>query len=167
MTQLLGTGKYANVKLGISAFPVYSTSVQGGIEPGGGGVFISNKVPAIDQAASWQFLSYLMSTQSVATWAAGTGYIPVRKSSTQTATVQKLWATSPGYKVAYNEINNGANDAATSGSVIGPYADVRTDVLNAEISMYTQGVTPAAAVKAAAQNVNNSLSNYNSRLSSS
>ena len=111
VTQLLAGGKYANVKMGIGAFPVYSSSVQGGIEPGGGGVFISNKVPAVDQAASWQFLSYLMNTQSVATWAAGTGYIPVRKSSTQTATVQQLWATSPGYKVAYNEINNGANDA--------------------------------------------------------
>jgi sn-glycerol 3-phosphate transport system substrate-binding protein len=167
VTQLLAGGKYANVKMGIGAFPVYSSSVKGGIEPGGGGVFISNKVPALDQAASWQWLTYLMNTQSVATWAAGTGYIPVRKSSTQTATVQHLWVTSPGYKVAYNEINNGSNDAATSGSVIGPYADVRTDVLNAEISMYTQGVRPAAAVKAAAQSVNNTISSYNSRLSSS
>jgi sn-glycerol 3-phosphate transport system substrate-binding protein len=167
VTQLLAGGKYANVKMGIGAFPVYSSSVQGGIEPGGGGVFISNKVPALQQAASWQWLSYLMNTQSVATWAAGTGYIPVRKSSTQTATVQHLWATSPGYKVAYNEINNGTNDAATSGSVIGPYADVRTDVLNAENSMYTQGVKPAAAVKAAASSVNSTISNYNSRLSSS
>ena len=91
----------------------------------------------------------------------------MRKSSTQTATVQHLWATEPGYKVAYNEINNGTNDAATSGSVIGPYADVRTDVLNAEISMYTQGVSPSAAVKAAAQSVNSSISSYNSRLGSS
>ena len=89
-------GKYANVKLGIGAFPVYSASVQGGVEPGGSGVYISNKVPAIDQAASWVFLSYLLNTQSQATWAAGTGYIPVRKSSAQTATVQHLWATSPG-----------------------------------------------------------------------
>ena len=166
VTQLLGSGKYANVKLGISAFPVYSSLVQGGVEPGGSGVYISNKVPALQQAASWQFISYLMNTQSQATWAAGTGYIPVRKSSAQTATVQHLWATNPGYKVAYNEINNGTNDAATSGSVIGPYADVRTDVLNAEISMYTQGVRPAAAVKSAAQNVNTTISNYNSRLGS-
>ena len=83
-----------------------------GSSPGGGGVFISNKVPAIDQAASWQFLNLSDEhAERRATWAAGTGYIPVRKSSTQTATVQKLWATSPGYKVAYNEINNGANDA--------------------------------------------------------
>ena len=166
VTQLLGGGKYANVKLGIGAFPVYSASVQGGIEPGGSGVYISNKASALDQAASWQFVSYLMSTQSVATWAAGTGYIPVRKSSAQTATVQHLWATNPGYKVAYNEINNGANTPATSGSVIGPYADVRNDVLNAEISMYTGGVKPAAAVKAASQNVTTTISAYNSRLGS-
>jgi sn-glycerol 3-phosphate transport system substrate-binding protein len=167
VTQLLAGGKYANVKLGIGAFPVYSASVRGGVEPGGGGVYISNKSSAVDQAASWQFVSYLMNTQSVATWAAGTGYIPVRKSSEETATVQHLWATDPGYKVAYDEINNGANTPATSGSVIGPYADVRNDVLNAEVSMYTQGVKPAAAVKAAAQNVNASMSSYNSRLGSS
>ncbi len=164
VTQLLSGGQYANVKLGIGPFPVYSSSVKGGIEPGGSGVYISNKVPAIDQAAAWEYLSYLCNTQSQATWAAGTGYIPVRKSSAQTATVQHLWVTNPGYKVAYNEINNGVNDAATQGSVIGPYADVRTDVVNAEISMYTQGVSPAKAVSSAETNVNQTISSYNSRL---
>ena len=167
VTQLLSGGQYSNVKLGIGPFPVYSSSVQGGIEPGGSGVYISNKVPAIDQAASWDFLSYICNTQSQATWAAGTGYIPVRKSSAQTATVQHLWTTNPGYKVAYNEINNGANTPATSGSVIGPYADVRTDILNAEISMYTAGVSPSSAVKSAESNVNNTISSYNSRLGAS
>jgi multiple sugar transport system substrate-binding protein len=110
------------------------------------------------------YLSYLLNTQSVATWAAGTGYIPVRKSSTQTASIQHLWATEPGYKVAYNEINNGLNSPATAGSVIGPYADVRTDVLNAEISMFTGGVSPSTAVRTAQSNVNNTISSYNSRL---
>jgi sn-glycerol 3-phosphate transport system substrate-binding protein len=164
VTQLLSSGQYSNVKLGVGAFPVYSSSVQGGIEPGGSAVYISNKVPAIDQAAAWMYLSYICNTQSQATWAAGTGYIPVRKSSAQTATVQHLWATNPGYKVAYDEINNGVNSPATSGSVIGPYADVRTDVLNAEISMYTGGVSPTNAVKSAQSNVNNTLSSYNGRL---
>ena len=167
VTQLLAGGQYANVKLGIGPFPIYSSSVPGGIEPGGSGVYISNKAPAIDQAASWVYLSYLCNTQSQATWAAGTGYIPVRKSSSQTATVQHLWATDPGYKVAYNEINNGVNSPATSGSVIGPYADVRTDVLNAEISMYTGGVSPSNAVKNAQSNVNSTISDYNSRLGTS
>jgi sn-glycerol 3-phosphate transport system substrate-binding protein len=167
VTQLLSGGQYANVKLGIGPFPVYSSSIKGGIEPGGSGVYISKKVPAIDQAAAWQYLSYICNTQSQATWAAGTGYIPVRKSSAQTATVQHLWTTNPGYKVAYNEINNGINTPATQGSVIGPYADVRTAVQNAEISMYTSGVSAASAVKTAEQNVNTTISSYNSRLGAS
>ena len=164
VTQLLGSGQYSNVKLGIGPFPIYSSSVRGGIEPGGSGVYISDKVPPVDQAAAWSYLSYLLNTQSVATWAAGTGYIPVRKSSTQSATIQHLWATNPGYKVAYNQINNGANTPATSGSVIGPYPDVRMDVLNAEISMFTGGVSAANALKTAQSNVNNTISSYNSRL---
>jgi sn-glycerol 3-phosphate transport system substrate-binding protein len=164
VTQLLGSGQYSNIKLGVGPFPVYSTSVRGGIEPGGGGVYISGKVPALEQAAAWTFVTYLMNTQSVATWAAGTGYTPVRKSSTQTATVQQLWATQPGYKVAYNQINNGVNSPATAGSVIGPYADVRTDVANAEISMYTQGVSPSKAVSTAQTNVDQTIAGYNSRL---
>ncbi len=167
VTQLLNGGQYASVKLGIGPFPVYSSSVKGGIEPGGSGVYISNKVPAIDQAAAWQYLSYICNTQSQATWAAGTGYIPVRKSSAATATVQHLWTTNPGYKVAYNEINNGINTPATQGSVIGPYADVRTDVQNAEIAMYTNGLSPANAVKTAEQTVNSTISAYNSRLGAS
>jgi sn-glycerol 3-phosphate transport system substrate-binding protein len=166
VTKLLQSGQYSSVKAGVGAFPVYSSSVRGGLEPGGSGVYISDKVPALQQAAAWDYLSYLCNTQSQATWAAGTGYIPVRKSSEQSATIQHLWATYPEYKVAYNEINNGANTSATAGSVIGPYDDVRTDVLNAEISMFTQGVSPANAVKTAESNVNSTISSYNSRLGS-
>jgi sn-glycerol 3-phosphate transport system substrate-binding protein len=164
VTQVLGQGQYPNVKMGIGAFPTLSSSIKGGIEPGGSGVYISSKVPAIDQAASWVYLSYLCNPQSQATWAAGTGYIPVRKSAAATTTITHLWATNPGYKVAYNEINNGVNDAATSGSVIGPYADVRIDVLDAEESMYTQGTSPAAALASAASAVNTTISSYNQRL---
>ena len=167
VTELLTGGHYSTVKLGVGPFPAYSSSVKGGVEPGGSGIYISNKAPAIDQAAAWQYVAYVDNTQSQATWAAGTGYIPVRKSSTQTATVQHLWTTDPGYKVAYNEVNGGVNTAATSGSVIGPYADVRTDVLNAEISMYTNGASPSSALKTAQTNVNSTISDYNSRLGAS
>jgi sn-glycerol 3-phosphate transport system substrate-binding protein len=164
VTQLLSSGQYPNVKIGLGPFPVLSSSQKGGIEPGGSGVYISSKVPALEQAASWEYLAYLCSTQSQATWAAGTGYIPVRKSSAKTAAIQHLWVTSPGYKVAYNEILGGVNTAATSGSVIGPYADVRIDVLNAEEAMFTNGVSPAKTLSNALTAVNNTISNYNSRL---
>jgi sn-glycerol 3-phosphate transport system substrate-binding protein len=150
--------------LGIGAFPVLSSSIQGGIEPGGSGVYISNKVPAVDQAAAWQFMQWIDNTQSQATWAAGTGYIPIRKSSTQTATVQHLWTVTPGYKIAYNQLNNGINDTATSGSVIGPYADVRSDILTAEQSMFAGNLTPKAALAQATGAVNATIASYNQRL---
>ena len=51
--------------------------------------------------------------------------------------------------------------------MIGPYADVRTDVVNAEISMYTSGVAPAKAVSTAESQVNQTIASYNSRLGAS
>jgi len=164
ITQLLTGGSYPNVKLGIGPFPVLSSSIRGGIEPGGSGVYISDKVPAVDQAAAWTFVQYLDNTQSQATWAAGTGYIPVRQSSAQTSTIQHLWATDPGYKVAYTQLVNGVNDPASSGSVIGPYPDVRTDVLTAEENMFVTSTSPATALSRAQTAANTTLSQYNQRL---
>jgi sn-glycerol 3-phosphate transport system substrate-binding protein len=164
ITQVLASGAYPNVTLGVGPFPVVSTKVHGGIEPGGSGVYISDKVPAIDQAAAWEYVSYLDSTQSMATWAAGTGYIPIRKSSVTTPTIENLWASDPGYKVAYDQLLNGANDVATSGAVIGPYEDVRADILSAEESMYTGGVSPTKALANAEAAVNATISSYNGRL---
>jgi sn-glycerol 3-phosphate transport system substrate-binding protein len=164
ITQLLTGGSYPNVKLGIGPFPVLSSKLRGGIEPGGSGVYISKKVPAADQAAAWEFVQWIDNTQSQATWGAGTGYIPIRKSSAQTATIQHLWATAPGYKVAYNQLLNGANDPASSGSVIGPYPDVRTDILTAEENMFQTNTSPAKALAGAEAAANTTISQYNQRL---
>ena len=76
VTQVLGTGQYAGVKLGIGPFPVYSSSDKGGIEPGGSAVYISNKASAIDQAAAWQYLSYICNTQIASHVGGGHGLHP-------------------------------------------------------------------------------------------
>ncbi|HEX3947111.1 MAG TPA: extracellular solute-binding protein [Acidimicrobiales bacterium] len=161
---LLGNGQYPNVTLGVGTFPVLTTKIKGGVEPGGSGLYISNKVPAAQQAAAWQYITFLDSPASQATWAAGTGYIPIRKSSTKTPTVQKLWATQPGFKVAYQQLVNGATTPATAGAAIGPFTTVRKAVLTAEESMYQQGVKPAAALKTAQKQIDSILASYNQRL---
>jgi sn-glycerol 3-phosphate transport system substrate-binding protein len=163
---ILAGGKYPNVQLGVGAFPVLSASTKGGIEPGGSALYIMKKSSPAKQAAAWQFMTFLDNTQSQATWAAGTGFIPVRMSSTKTATIQSLWRTNPAFEVAYKQQVSGITTAATSGSAIGDYSDVRTAVLNAEMSMYQSGVSPSAALTAAAQQVNQTLQSYNQRLGS-
>lgn len=163
ITALLKT--HPNVSLGVGPFPLLGSKQQGGVEPGGSALFISDEVPAAQQAAAWQYETFLDSRTSQATWAAGTGYIPVRKSSVTTATIRTLWKTDPGFKVAYTQLVSGPTTLATSGAVIGPYATVRKDVQNAEESMYQSGVSPTKALAAAAKNVDTAISSYNQRVS--
>ncbi len=167
VTALLATGKFPNVQLGVAPFPVFSTKVKGGIEPGGSALYISNRVPKVQQAAAWQYITFLDSTTSQATWAAGTGYIPIRTSSTETATVQKLWQTQPGYKVAYEQLLHGLRSNATAGAAIGPYPQVRQAELTTEESMFQQGVSPTKAVATAASKIDRVLARYNQRIGGS
>jgi len=155
---------YPNVKLGVGAFPILSSSSKGGIEPGGDALYIAAKDSPVQRAAAWEYIRYLDSTSSQATWAAGTGYVPIRVSATKTLTVRNLWAKTPGYKVAYTELTTGVQSPATAGSAIGPYTQVRQDEASAEESMYTQGVSPAKAISKLATQVNQTLAAYNSRL---
>lgn len=155
---------YPNVTLGVGPFPTITGSKPGGIPVTGAGLYISAKDSPIRRAAAWDYISYLDSTASQATWAAGTGYLPIRKSSAQTATVQKLWATSPGYKVGYEELTQGASTPASSGAVIGDFGQVQTDMTDALQSMFQDGTSPAKAVAGAVQSVNQTMQSYNSRL---
>jgi len=90
--------QYPNVQLGVGPFPVLNPNIRGGIEPGGSALYISAKSSPAKQAAAWEYDEFLESSSSVATWAAGTGYIPTRKSSTQTAIIQRLWQSDPTTK---------------------------------------------------------------------
>jgi len=155
---------YPNVTLGVGPFPTITGAKPGGIPVTGAGLYISAKDTPIRRAAAWEYISYLDSTASQATWAAGTGYLPIRKSSAQTATVQKLWATSPGYKVGYEELTQGASTPASSGAVIGAFGQVQADMTDALQRMFQNGTPPPKAVAAAARSVTQTMQSYNSRL---
>ena len=66
--------------------------------------------------------------------------------------------------MAYTQLVNGVNDPASSGSVIGPYPDVRTDILTAEENMFVTSTSPTSALSSAQTAANTTLSQYNQRL---
>jgi sn-glycerol 3-phosphate transport system substrate-binding protein len=165
ITALLKT--HPNVTLGVGPFPVLSSKIHGGVEPGGSALFISDKVPAAQQAAAWEYETFLDNPTSQATWAAGTGYVPVRRSSVTTPTIKALWVTHPGFKVAYTQLVTGPTTLATSGAVIGPYQTVRKDVATAEESMYTSKVSPKEALKTAQMQADTAITSYNQRVGTS
>jgi len=56
------------------------------------------------------------------------------------------------------------NNVATAGPVIGPYREVREEVVNSLTAMLTGGTDPKAALTQAANAANEQISSYNERV---
>jgi sn-glycerol 3-phosphate transport system substrate-binding protein len=160
--QLLSSGQYPNVELGVATLP--SPPGNGGFRVGGAALYISAKSSPQKQAAAWQYLKFLDSAASQAQFAVDTGYIPNRKSAVTVPALQARWAQVPGFRVAYDELLNGAANVASSGPVFGDYLGVRQAITDAEGPMFTGGTSPKAALAAAISKANSVLASYNSRV---
>jgi sn-glycerol 3-phosphate transport system substrate-binding protein len=139
-------------------------SGTGGVTVQGGALWIVSKSSPEKQAAAWQFLKFLDSPASQATWAVGTGYLPIVKKAAGSAQVKDFWAQNPGYEVAYDQLLKGVNSPATAGAVIGAYKAVDDAVRDAENSMFLNGKSPDTAVKDAASAATSAIADYNQRV---
>jgi sn-glycerol 3-phosphate transport system substrate-binding protein len=164
ITSVLAAGNDPNIDLGVAPLPGPLTKNTGGVLVSGGELFMVNKSAPEKQAAAWQYLKFLDDTANMTKWAIGTGYLPIRKSSAQSAEMQDYWAKNPYYKVAYDQLVDGPTNVATSGSVIGNYTGARDAMRDAENSMFLNGTDPKTALKNAAKNATAAMQDYNSRV---
>ena len=162
ITAVLSADNNPNIEIGVAPLP--GPSHKGGVLVSGGALYMVNKSAPEKQAAAWKFLKFLDEPENMTTWAIGTGYIPIRKTSADSAEMQQYWAQNPTYKVAYDQLLTGPVNAATSGSVIGQYTGTRDAVRDAENSMFLNGTDPKSALKDAASNANAAIEDYNSKL---
>jgi sn-glycerol 3-phosphate transport system substrate-binding protein len=168
ISQVLGSGQFSDVDLGVGPMPSPSGTGGGGVLVGGGAMYIVKQSSPEKQAAAWDYLKFLDSPQSQATWAAGTGYVPIRKSATTLEPLVTWWTTHPYYKVAYDQLVMGPETPATAGPVIGDYGSkgvgVRGAVIDAMDSMLTDHTPPATALQNAVKNANQAIETYNQRI---
>lgn len=164
--QLIATNpNYKGVGVGVGPMPALQASSTGGVPIQGGALYVSKKSTPQQQAAAWKYVTFLDSSASQATWAAGTGYVPLDKSAAQSSTIQALWATKPGFKVAYQQTVSGPPTAAANGAVIGPFETVRyTNEVDAWESMYLNGATPDQAAASLQTSADQTIAAYNQRL---
>lgn len=161
ITELLNSGQYAGVELGVAPLP--GRTADGGIVVGGAALYISATDEA-KQAAAWDFMTYVTSAESQATWGAATGYIPVRTSATELPAITERWSQLPGFKVAYDQLVDGADTNATAGAVIGDYEAVRAAIEEAQDKMFIDKGSPADALSGAADTATSAIETYNERL---
>lgn len=159
--ELLQSGQYPNVDPGVAAMP--GRTENGGVLAGGSALYISSTDPAT-QAGAWEFMKFLTTPENQAVWAAASGYVPVRTSATELPELQARWTEIPGFKVAYDQLVEGAVNDATAGPVIGDFAGVRAALEQAENRMFLEHQDPADAVADAAAGANEAIQSYNERI---
>lgn len=162
ITQVFSTGQYEHVKLGVAPMP--GPDGEGGVLVGGAALYIVQRSEPAEQEAAWRFASFLNEAQSQATWASATGYVPIRMAATELPAMTSIWAETPAFKVAYDQLISGVQNDATAGPVIGDYQGVRDSVRDALQSMLSEGVAPADALANAKKAADAAIEEFNARI---
>jgi sn-glycerol 3-phosphate transport system substrate-binding protein len=168
ISQILGAGEFGRVEFGAAAMPGPDSS-DGGVLVGGAANYIVNKASPAEQAAAYRFAAFLASPEVQAEWAAKTGYAPVRVSAPTMEPLATTYEKDPAYKIAFDQLQTGAENEATAGPVLGAYGargrGMRGAIIDALTAMLNGGATPEQSVQRAADKANAAIAEYNSRVS--
>jgi sn-glycerol 3-phosphate transport system substrate-binding protein len=129
---------------------------------GGASLYVVGDKGDAQAAAAWDYIQFLISAESQSTWAAATGYVPVREDALELDPIRTTYATDARYKVAYDQLVAGATGATSLGPVIGPMLEVRTVTAGAVAGIFG-GADVAASLSDAAARANSLIAAYNAR----
>jgi sn-glycerol 3-phosphate transport system substrate-binding protein len=128
------------------------------------GLWILNARPKAEQEAAWKFVKWLMEPQQQAEWFAGSGYLPVSRSSVDLPAAQDAVAHYPLFQFVLDLYLNASGTPATLIAALGPFQKVRDAVYSGVEEMLAGSKDPDQALKDAASNANAAIADYNQRL---
>jgi sn-glycerol 3-phosphate transport system substrate-binding protein len=134
----------------------------GKIIAGGGGFYILNTSSKAQQAASWEFLKFMLKPENSKIWHTDGGYLPIVKSVLDEPDVAKFWETDVAGQMLKNAVDQlQVADPDQSGPLIGPYQAYAKEMQGAMEGVILNGEEPKGALDAAAKNVDKLLKDYN------
>jgi sn-glycerol 3-phosphate transport system substrate-binding protein len=151
------------VEIGVSRLP----GVPGGTEGTcmtSYGLWIINVRPKEEQEAAWKFIKWLMEPEQQADWFAGSGYLPVSRSSVDLPAAQGAVARYPLFQVALDLYLNAPASPATLMAALGPVKKVDEAVYTGVEEMLSGGKDPEQALEDAAAASNEAIDEYNQRV---
>jgi sn-glycerol 3-phosphate transport system substrate-binding protein len=148
--------------IGVGPMPAPGDADAPGAIVGGASLWIVNQDDPVRTAAAWDYISFLVEAQSQSTWAATTGYIPVRSSALELDPIAARYVEDPRFKVAYDQLLESADDPSSVGAVLGPQREIRTLTARA-IAAVLQGADVVEALTEAATQANSLLADYIAR----
>jgi sn-glycerol 3-phosphate transport system substrate-binding protein len=139
---VLGSGLITGVTgADVGVGPIPGPTDAKGALVGGNSLYIVDKDP-LKVAASWDFMAYLESAQFQSTFAAASGYVPVRADALTLDPIKSVYVNDPRFKVAYDQLLSSADAPTSAGPVIGPLEAVRRVTAAAVAEVLTGGDPP-------------------------
>jgi multiple sugar transport system substrate-binding protein len=115
-------GKF-DFALGIAALPA---GKKPGVTIAGTNVVLFKKSSPREQAAAWTFIKWFTDTDQTARWAAGTSYVPVRRSAFETDVLKEQFDQYPGLRDAFSQLEYASFEPKVAGWYAGRrYLDER------------------------------------------
>jgi len=124
------------------------------------GLWILNVRPKEEQEAAWRFIKWLMEPEQQAEWFAGSGYLPVSRSSVDLRAAQDAIARYPLFRQVLDLYLNAPATPATLVAALGPFQKVREAVYRGVEEMLSGAKDPEQALKDAASNANAAIADY-------
>lgn len=160
---VVGAGRIPGVTgddIGVGALPGPSGTPTALV--GGASVYVIGEHGDDKAAATWDFITYLVSPEVQSLFASLTGYVPVRTDALTVEPIATLYAEDPRYRVAYDQLIGSPDDPALQGPILGPQREVRVVTARAVAEIFAGADVQTALTNAATQ-ANALIADYNAR----
>lgn len=128
------------------------------------GLWILNLRPQEEQEAAWKFIKWLLEPEQQAEYFAGTGSLPVSRSSVELPAAQEALAQYPLFETALELYLGVPGNLASLGIILGPFPELREAMQDGVEQMLVGGKDPIEALEDAAEGANRAIESYNERI---
>ena len=142
--------------------PMPGPSPAPGVNLGGASLWIVDGKGDEKAAASWDYITYLVTAEAQSQWASQTGYVPVRRDALDLEPLLSTYAEDPRFKVAFDQMVGEVGSEVSLAPVLGPQREVRVATANATAAIF-DGADVATSLADAAAQANSLIASYNQR----
>lgn len=145
-------------EIGTAYFPKITNDDNGGVSIGGGALWALNNEDELREAATWEFVKFLVSPESQAYWNAQTGYFPITVASHDEPVFKANIEEFPQFMTAIDQLHDTSPQSA--GALLSVFPEARATV-EEEIENMLNGKSPEDALAAMASSINSAIEDYN------
>lgn len=146
-------------EVGTAYFPKVKSSDEGGVSIGGASLWALNNNDPKKARATWEFIKFLVSSESQAYWNAQTGYFPVTTDAHEEQVFKDNIAKYPQFQTAIDQLHDSSPEYV--GALLSVFPEARATVESQIESLLNGDQNVEETVSNMADAINKSIEEYN------